>query len=45
MILVMAGLLILQGLAMAVRCSLYLGGMTEAMPVPLEEEQEEVLDG
>ena len=45
MILVMAILLILQGLAMALRCTLFLGGMREAMPVPSEEEEEEVLDG
>lgn len=45
MILAMAGLLILQGLAVALRCGLFLGGMNEAMPVPLEEEEEEVLDG
>ncbi len=45
MILVMAVLLILQGLATALRCALFLGGMGEAMPVPPEEEEEEVLDG
>ncbi len=41
-LLVMAMLLIVQGLAMALRCGLFLGGMREALPVPPEEE---VLDG
>ncbi len=45
MIPAMSGLLILQGLANALRCGLFLGGMREAMPLPLEEEEEEVLDG
>ena len=45
MILVMSGLLFLQGLANALRCGLFLAGLREAMPAPLEEEDEEVLDG
>lgn len=46
MIPVMAGLLVLQGLANALRCGLFLAGIQEAMPALLEEEEdEEVLDG
>ena len=45
MILVMSGLLVLQGLANALRCGLFLAGMREAMPAPLSEEDGEALDG
>ena len=45
MILVMAGLLILQGLAIALRCALFLSGMEEAMPAVPAGEQQEAPDG